>query len=153
MRNCIMNKLLETYIKRCIILAEQRTGTGGNNIIKAIINKFPSEYALAPAFTLAPALAVALAFAKQRAFWERYNTDAGFRNMMRSSYVYKKRSYFDFWLISSEFSEYLRPELQRAELLVIEEDKASAVTVNDVSSALEIAENVEEFIEMVKTLR
>jgi len=149
MRNCIMNKLLETYIKRCIILAEQRTGTGGNNIIKAIINKFPSEYALA----LPVAGAGFLAFAKQRAFWERYNTDAGFRNMMRSSYVYKKRSYFDFWLISSEFSEYLRPELQRAELLVIEEDKASAVTVNDVSSALEIAENVEEFIEMVKTLR
>ena len=118
-------------------------------IINQIISKFPSEYtpgdALGAASALALAAASALASNKRDAFWERYDADAAFKNRMKSSYAYKKQDYFDFLLIFDELREYLKPELQHAEMLLIEQDKASVVIVSDVRDALEIAKNVEEF--------
>jgi len=116
------------------------------SIINQIINKFPSEYIP----DLPGTLSFALAVDERDAFWEKYNTDEAFRRKMLSSYAYKKQGWFDFLVVSSELREYLKPELKRAEVILIEEDKASALKINDVRSALEIAENVEEFIEMVK---
>jgi len=144
----IMSKLLETYIKRCII-AEQHTDS--SNIIRAIISKFPSEYI--PGFDSGGALlalaGILTAPDRQAAFWKRYNTGEAFRKKM-SSYTYKKGDYFDFWQNSDEFREYLKPELKSAEVILVEQDKASALRISDVRSALEIAENVEEFEEMVR---
>ena len=138
-------KLLERYIKR--IIAEQHSNN--NDIIQAIIKKFPADYALALTFAL---VAVALADAqnKQDAFWQKYNTDTAFRKLMNETYCYNKQIIFDFWLNTPELREFLREDLKSAEMIVIEGDKASAVSLSDVSAALEIAENVEEFIEMVK---
>lgn len=134
------------------IIVEQHINS--NNILKDITNKFPSEYALAlPAstpFSLVFTLAIAFASDKQDAFRKRYSADAAFRKQMKSSYANKIESYPDFWQNSDELREYLKPELQSAEVILIEPDKASAVKIEDVSSALEIAENVEEFVEMVK---
>ena len=153
-----MNKLLETYIKRCI-LAEQHTNN--NNIIKDIINKFSSEYALSRFLLLGSSdrplasglpLAFALAHGKRAAFWKRYDTDEAFKKQMNSSYAYNKRSYFDFWQSSDKLREYLKPELKSAEVILVELEKASALSLKDIRNVLEIAENVEEFVEMVKTL-
>ena len=143
--------LIKEYTK--YIIAEQRTNS--NNIIQAIINKFPSEYTpgdgdRGPPGDGGPALRPALAPDKRVAFWERYNTDEAFRKKMNSSYTYKKGDYFDFWQNSDEFREYLKPELKSAEVILVEPGKASALRINDVRSALEIAENVEEFVEMVR---
>jgi len=151
----VKSLLLETYIKRCIIVEQQRQNS--NNIIRDIVNKFSSEYALRPRGPgLGPA-AVALAFAlasnQQDAFWKRYNTDTAFRDIMKSSYTYKKRDIFDFWQNSDEFREYLKPELKSAEVILVEQDRASALSLKDIRNVLEIAENVEEFIEMVKIAR
>ena len=154
-------RIIKEYVRRMLLELEQRQD---NNIIQAIVTKFPSDYALAlgPALPLAFALPFALALPlghaiasnKRDAFWERYNADEAFKKQMNSSYACKKQGWFDFWfdflVVSSELREYLKPELKRAEVILIEEDKASALKINDVRSALEIAENVEEFIEMVK---
>ena len=69
---------------------------------------------------------------------------------MDKAYCYNKQAYFDLWLNSLELKEFLREDLKSAEIIVIERYKTSAVSIKDVSAALEIAENVEEFIEMVK---
>ena len=71
---------------------------------------------------------------------------------MNSSYAYNKRSYFDFWQSSDKLREYLKPELKSAEVILVELEKASALSLKDIRNVLEIAENVEEFVEMVKTL-
>ena len=146
----IMSKLLETYIKRCII-AEQHTDS--SNIIRAIISKFPSEYI--PGFDGGGALlalaGILTAPDRQAAFWKRCDTDKAFRKQMNSSCAYNKQDgVFDFFVIEDEFREYLKPELKSAEVILVEPGKASALRINDVRSALEIAENVEEFVEMVR---
>ena len=69
---------------------------------------------------------------------------------MNGSYVYKKYGVFDFLQSFDELREYLKPELKNAEMILIVRYKASALRISDVRSALEIAENVEEFLEMVK---
>ena len=135
-------KLLKEYIRQ---LVEQHS----NNIIQAIVKKFPADFAAAPAPAPWAGRARALAAGKQNAFWQKYNADAAFRKLMRETYCYNKRAYFDFWLNSLELKEFLREDLKSAEMIVIEGDKASAVSLSDVSAALEIAENVEEFEEMV----
>ena len=144
-------RIIKEYVRRMLLELEQRQD---NNIIQAIVTKFPSDYALAFPGDDALALGHAIASNKRDAFWERYNADEAFKKQMNSSYACKKQGWFDFWfdflVVSSELREYLKPELKRAEVILIEEDKASALKINDVRSALEIAENVEEFIEMVK---
>ena len=144
-----MSKLLETYIKRCII-AEQHTDS--SNIIRAIISKFPSEYI--PGFDGGGALLARSRVRggpdRQAAFWKRRDTDKAFRKQANSQYAYKKYGVFDFFVIEDEFREYLKPELKSAEVILVEQDKASALRISDVRSALEIAENVEEFEEMVR---
>jgi len=139
-----MNRLLETYIKRCIALEEQYTNS--SNIIRAIINKFPSEYALPPALAPGP-----IAHDKRNAFWKRYDIDAAFNSKMNSSYANNKQNWFDFWQNSDELREYLEPELKSAEVILVEQDEVSALKISDVRSALEIAEDVEEFKEMIRT--
>ena len=151
-------KLLEAYIKR--IVAEQHSNDN-DDIIQAIIKKFPAEYVLV-AFTFDPAhayahtharadvLSWALTTGKQDAFQQKYNADKAFRKLVNKTYCYSKQAYFDLWLNSLELREFLREDLKSAELILIERNKASAVSIKDVSAALEIAESVEEFIEMVK---
>ena len=139
-------KPLKEYIRQ---LVEQQQSD--NDIIQAIVKKFPAEYGLSSA-AFASASAFALAADKQNAFWQKYNADEAFRKLMNETYCYHKaRDYFDFWLNSLELKEFLREDLKSADVIVIEDDKASAVSLSDVSAALEIAENVEEFKEMVKT--
>ena len=139
-------KLLKEYIRQ---LVEQQSNN--NDIIQAIANKFPSDFTAALALPGGPlTLADALAKDKQDAFWQKYNADAAFRKLMRETYCYNKQIIFDFWLNSLELKEFLKEDLKSADVIVIEGDKASAVSLSDVSAALEIAENVEEFIEMVR---
>jgi len=118
------------------------------SIINEIIKKFTSEYALAFAtgLELAPPAPAASAFAhnKQSAFWERYNADANFKKQMGSSYAYKKQDYFDFWLIFDELREYLEPELKRAEVILIERGKASALSLKQLERAVSEARSAEE---------
>ena len=142
-------KPLKEYIRQ---LVEQQQSD--NDIIQAIVKKFPAEYGLSSAAlpVAVPGFALALAADKQNAFWRKYNADEAFRKLMNETYCYHKaRDYFDFWLNSLELKEFLREDLKSADVIVIEDDKASAVSLSDVSAALEIAENVEEFKEMVKT--
>ena len=131
------------------MIAEQHTNS--NNILKDITNKFPSEYALPHGF--AGRAAGALAPDRQAAFWERYNTDEAFRKQMNSSCAYNKQDWFDFLQNSDELRKYLKPELKSAEVILVEQDRASALSLKDIRNVLEIAENVEEFIEMVKIAR
>ena len=147
-------KLLKEYIRQ---LVEQQHSN--NSIIQAIVKKFPSDYVPLPlaltaahAFALARPAVVARAVAadKREAFRQKYNADAAFRKLMNETYCYNRQIIFDFWLNSLELKEFLREDLKSAEMIVIEGDKASAVSLSDVSAALEIAENVEEFKEMVK---
>ena len=126
-----------------------------NNIIQAIVNKFPADFARALSLPLprgALSLARLRAFAtdKWSAFWQKHDADEAFRKLMRDTYCYNRKSTFNFWLNSLELREFLRDNLKNAEVVLIEQDKASAVSLSDVSAALEIAESVEEFIEMVK---
>mgnify|MGYP001570425140 FL=1 len=145
-------KLLERYIKR--IVAEQQSNN--NDIIQAIIKKFPADYALARSALVAAGVGErrgggrAFATGKRDAFWQKYSSNAAFKKLVNETYCYSKQTYFDFWLNSLELREFLREDLKSAELIVIEENKVSAISLSDVSSALEIAENVGEFIEMVK---
>ena len=151
-------KLLEAYIKR--IVAEQHSNDN-DDIIQAIIKKFPAEYVLV-AFTFDPAhayahtharaevLSWALTTGKQDAFQQKYNADKAFKKLMNETYCYNKYVYFDLWLNSLELKEFLKDNLKSAEIIVIERYKTSAVSLSDVSAALEIAENVEEFIEMAR---
>ena len=150
-----MNKLLETYIKRCI-LAEQHTNN--NNIIKDIINKFSSEYALSRFLLLGSSdrplasglpLAFALAHGKRTAFWKRYDTDEAFKKQMNSSYAYNKRSYFDFWQSSDKLREYLKPELKSAEVILVEPNKASVLSLKQLERAVSEARSVEELQKLV----
>ena len=122
------------------------------NITQAIINKFPSKYVFAfPGAFVDLAFSRSLAHGKRAAFRKRYDTDEAFRKQMNSQYTYKKDNFFDFLVIKDEFREYLKPELKSAEVILVELEKASALKIKDVRSALEIAENVEEFVEMVKS--
>ena len=143
----IMSKLLETYIKRCII-AEQHTDS--SNIIRAIISKFPSEYI--PGFDSGGALlalaGILTAPDRQAAFWKRYNTGEAFRKKM-SSYTYKKGDYFDFWQNSDEFREYLKPELKSAEVILVEPNKASVLSLKQLERAVSEARSVEELQKLV----
>jgi len=128
------------------------------SIIKQIVNKFPSDYAPRrhggdPAWpgTLLPRLA--LASDKQDAFLERYNADEAFKKQMNSSYACKKQGWFDFWfdflVVSSELREYLKPELKRAEVILIEGGEASALSLKQLERAVSEVRNVEELQRLV----
>ena len=139
-------------------------------IIDQIVSKFQQDYtsvfapalpsaltaalALALTLTLPPALALARTFAlaqhKQNAFWERYYADEAFRKQIDSSYTYRRGvGYFDFWLNSLELKEFLREDLQSAELILIESNKASALSLKQVERALSEARDAEEFKKLV----
>ena len=124
------------------------------SIIKQIVIKFPSDYAPRrhggdPAWpgTLLPRLA--LASDKQDAFCERYNADEAFRRKMLSSYAYKKQGWFDFLVVSSELREFLWEELKRAEVILIEEDKTSALSLKQLERAVNKANSSEELQRLV----
>ena len=124
------------------------------SIIKQIVNKFPSDYAPRrhggdPAWpgTLLPRLA--LASDKQDAFRKRYSADAAFRKQMKSSYANKIESYPDFWQNSDELREYLKPELKRAEVILIEGGEASALSLKQLERAVSEVRNVEELQRLV----
>jgi len=115
------------------------------SIINQIINKFPSEYIP----DLPGTLSFALAVDERDAFWEKYNTDEAFRRKMLSSYAYKKQGWFDFLVVSSELREYLKPELKRAEVILIEGGEASALSLKQLERAVSEARNVEELQRLV----
>lgn len=119
------------------------------SIISQIVNKFPSDYAHNLEGRWAFAFDVATASSKKAAFMQRYKTDSSFRKQANSSYTYKNCYYFDFWFLWDEFREYLKPEFQQAEMLMIEKDKASVIKIEDVSSALEITNDVKEFQQLL----
>ena len=120
--------------------------------INQLINKFSSDYV----FALATAAAVARAapgggFAsdKRDVFWKRYYADEAFRKQMNSSYAYSKHSIFDFWQSSDELREYLRPELKSAEVILVEPNKASVLSLKQLERAVSEARSVEELQKLV----
>ena len=124
--------------------------------INQLINKFSSDYvfALAPAAAAAavrPAGAPAGAFAsdKRDVFWKRYYADEAFRKQMNSSYAYSKHSIFDFWQSSDELREYLKPELKSAEVILVEPNKASVLSLKQLERAVSEARSVEELQKLV----
>jgi len=143
-------QLLEAYIKQCATIAEQ--WQQDTNIIQTIVDKFPSDYDFLLPIPVKRAREMAIISGKQNVLWQRYETDEAFRKQLSKSYAYKTTAphRLDFWFIFDELREYMKPELQSAEIIFVGQDKASALKIRDVRSALEIAENVEEFVEMVK---
>ena len=126
------------------------------SIINQIVSKFQPDYAPASvdalAFTfagLAFAFALALATGKRDAFWQKYNADAAFRKLMNETYCYNKQAYFDLWLSSLELREFLRDNLKNAEVILIELDKTSALSLKQVERALSEARDAEEFKKLV----
>ena len=121
-------------------------------ITQIIVNKFPSEYALARRTAGDPGggqARRAIARNKQNAFLKRYDTDEAFREKMNSSYAYKKQDYFDFLLIFDELREFLREDLESAEVLLIEEGRVSALSLKQLERAVSEVSGVEEFKQLV----
>ena len=144
-------KLLEAYIKR--IIAEQQSNN--NDIIQAIIKKFPADYALARSALVAAGVGErrgggrAFATGKRDAFWQKYSSNAAFKKLVNETYCYSKQTYFDFWLNSLELREFLREDLQSAELILVELDRVSALSSKQIERALSEARSVEEFRRLV----
>ena len=118
------------------------------SIINQIVSKFQPDYAPASVDALAAlvaAAALALATGKRDAFWQKYNADAAFRKLMNETYCYNKQAYFDLWLSSLELREFLRDNLKNAEVILIELDKTSALSLKQVERALSEARDAEEF--------
>ena len=68
---------------------------------------------------------------------------------MNETYCYSKQTYFDFWLNSLELREFLREDLQSAELILVELDRVSALSSKQIERALSEARSVEEFRRLV----
>ena len=130
------------------------------SIINQIISKFSQDYcapgpgALAAGFALPLAvspLPLALAADKQKAFWRRYNNaaDKVFRELMDETYCYSESVFFDFLLNTPELKEFLREDLQSAEVILIDLNKASALSLKQVERALSEAKDAEEFKKLV----
>ena len=121
-------------------------------ITQIIVNKFPSEYAPARRDPGDPGVRPALraiARNKQNAFLKRYDTDEAFRGLIKSSYAYNRKKYFDFWLIFDELREFLREDLESAEVLLIEEGRVSALSLKQLERAVSEVSGVEEFKQLV----
>ena len=113
------------------------------SITSQIVSKFQQDYIAAPPF--APAFAAD----KRDAFRRKYNADAVFRKLMDEAYCYNKQTVFDFWLSSLELREFLREDLQNADVILVERDKASALSLKQVERALSEAKDAEEFKKLV----
>ena len=118
-------------------------------IVTQIISKFSQDYC-APALALEGALPfLAPAADKRDVFWRKYNADAVFRKLMDEAYCYNKQIVFDFWLNSLELKEFLREDLQNADVILIESSRASTLSLKQVERALSEARDAEEFKKLV----
>ena len=118
------------------------------SIINQIVSKFQQDYIAALALALVP-LALAPTTGKQDTFWQKHSSNAAFRKLMRETYCYNKRVCFDFWLNSLELREFLREGLQNADVILIEQDRASALSLKQVERALNRTKDVEEFKKLI----
>lgn len=120
------------------------------SIINQIIRKFPSAYRQ-PRPATALSVALALAQDKRSAFLQKYNnaTDKVFRELIDETCCYSECVFFDFLLNTPELREFLREDLKSAEIILIESNRASALSLKQVERALSEARDAEEFKKLV----
>ena len=115
------------------------------SIINQIVSKFQPDFTFSLSLAFAWRRAPAFAADKWNAFWQKHSSNAAFKKLMNETYCYSKQTVFDFWLNSLELKEFLREDLQSAELILVELDKTSALSLKQVERALSEARDAEEF--------
>ena len=117
------------------------------SIINQIVSKFQPDFGRA--IDEPRARLRAFATDKWSAFWQKHDADEAFRKLMRDTYCYNRKSTFNFWLNSLELREFLRDNLKNAEVILIELNKTSALSLKQVERALSEARDAEEFKKLV----
>ena len=124
------------------------TTANKSSVVNQIIDKFQRDFAT---LTSAPTLTLsAVATDKRDAFWHKYCiASAAFRRLIDKTCCYNISFTFDFWLNTPELAEFLREDLKSAEVILVELNRASALSLKQVEKALSRTEDAEEFRRLV----